>query len=97
MSRIVQGSTAHELGAEYGRELAAAFLLAIRKGATGRTLQRQMGQIVVREISIAVDRLRLAAQPASVVAAYEAACRTACRDVLLASRARDRRPVQAAA
>ena len=97
MSRVVHASTARELGAEYGRELAAAFLLAIRKGARDRALQRQMGQIVVREISIAVDRLRLAAQPASAVAAYEAACRAACSDVLLASRARDSRPEQAAA
>jgi len=71
-----------QIGAEYGRDLAAALLLAVERGAD-RDIEHDMAQIVLREINAAVDRLRTARMPELLVAAYERACRESCRAQLL--------------
>ncbi len=76
-----------QIGAEYGRDLAGALLLAFERGA-GRGAEQEMTQIVLREISAAVQRLRDARLPELLVAAYERACRESCREQLLPAIAR---------
>jgi hypothetical protein len=71
-----------QIGAEYGRDLAAALLLAVEKGADRET-EQAMAQIVLREIGAAVERLRAARLPELLVAAYERACRESCREQLM--------------
>ena len=81
-----------QIGAEYGRDLAGALLLAVERGAD-RDAEHQMTQIVLREINAAVQRLRDARIPELLVAAYERACRESCREQLLP--AIERRQAQA--
>jgi hypothetical protein len=71
-----------QIGAEYGRDLAAALLMAVERGAD-RGVEHEMAQIVLREINAAAARLRAARLPELLVAAYERACRESCRTELL--------------
>jgi len=71
-----------QIGAEYGRDLAGALLLAVERGAD-RDAEHEMTHIVLREINAAVQRLRGARIPELLVAAYERACRESCREQLL--------------
>jgi len=69
-------------GYEYGAELAAALVLASHRADADVGLKREMAQIVLREIESAVGRLRKAAAPLLLIAAYEQACRAGVRDEL---------------
>lgn len=71
-----------QIGAEYGRDLAAALLLAVDRGAD-RDVEQEMAQIVLREINAALQRFRSAHMPEFLVATYERACRESCRAELL--------------
>jgi hypothetical protein len=73
-------------GGEYGRELAAALLLASSRGDADRALKAEMARIVLRQISAAVETLEDAAFPAHLVGLYESAAREGVRDELLRSR-----------
>jgi hypothetical protein len=79
-----------QIGAEYGRDLAAALLLAVDRGAD-REAEHEMAQIVLREIGAAVQRLRETGLPELLVATYERACRQSCREELLPAIARRQR------
>ena len=70
-------------GAELGRDLAAAYVLATVNRPADRDSKRQMAQIVLREICSAVEKLRTADFPDRLVIAFEHACREACRQELL--------------
>jgi hypothetical protein len=72
-------------GAEYGQDLAAALVLAVRRSAADYHAKRQMAEVVLREILDSIDRLRAAGVPNVSIGAYEWACRAACRDTLLSS------------
>ena len=71
-----------QLGREYGTELAAALVLASRRVGSDTQVKRQMAQIVLREIGIAVDELRRAEYPFEVVQAYEHGAREGVRDLI---------------
>lgn len=71
-----------QIGAEYGRDLAAALLLAVERGAD-RDDEHEMARIVLREIDAAVGRFRAARLPDFLVATYERACRESCRAELM--------------
>ena len=83
-------------GAELGRDLACAFILATVDRPADRDAKRQMGQIVLREISAAVRGLRDAGLAETLVAAFDSACRQACREQLLAALPADAAARQAA-
>ena len=74
------------LGAEYGRDLAAALVLASARSGEDRATVRAMARIVLREIAAAVDKVRDASIPAPLAKAYEQACRASVRSELMASR-----------
>ena len=74
-----------QIGAEYGRDLAAALLLAVERDPADLAVERKMTAIVLREIGAAVQRLCDASLPELFVAIYERACRESCRVELLAA------------
>lgn len=78
-----QAVSLRESGTALGRDLAAAFVLATVDRPADRDSKRQMARIVLREISSAVENLRAAGLPESLVGAFEHACREACRRELL--------------
>jgi hypothetical protein len=82
-SRVHTFEEVRRLGGALGRELAAALVLASGRGNVDRALQRQMARIVLREIAVAVEKLRNAAFPADLTALYERAAREGVRDELL--------------
>ena len=85
-------------GLEYGKELAAALVLASNRTGADVETKRQMAQIVLREIDSAVDTLRKSPAPLILIAAYEQACRAGVRDELQRSMATARyRPLRRAA
>jgi hypothetical protein len=86
-SRIQSFEEVRRLGGEFGRELAAALMLASGRGNADRALQRQMARIVLRQIAVAVEKLEKAAFPAELTALYKRAAREGVRDELLKSRA----------
>jgi hypothetical protein len=75
--------TLRQAGAEFGRDLASALVLAAKRADGDRELKKHMSQIVLREISGSVNCLRDQSLPESLVAMYERACREACRSELL--------------
>ena len=86
-SRVERFEEVRRLGGEFGRELAAALMLASNRANAERALQRQMARIVLRQIALAVEKLENAAFPADLVALYERAAREGVRDELLKSQA----------
>lgn len=76
-------------GYEYGKELAAALVLASRRAHGDRVAKREMAQIVLREIGASVEALRVSSAPLLLVAAYDEACRTGVREELERSIAAD--------
>lgn len=75
------------LGSAYGRELAAALVLASNRGNADVAVKRQMTRIVLREIDAAVGKLRYASFPTELTALYERAARDGVRNELMKSRA----------
>jgi hypothetical protein len=73
-------------GSEYGRELAAALVLASSRGNADRALKAEMARIVLGQIESAVRTLEDAAFPSDLIALYESAARQGVRDELLRSR-----------
>ncbi|MGH6923499.1 MAG: hypothetical protein ACRED5_07140 [Propylenella sp.] len=86
-SRIQRFEEVCRLGGEFGRELAAALMLASGRGNADRALQRQMARIVLRQIAVAVEKLENAAYPAKLIRAYERAAREGVLNELLKSQA----------
>lgn len=79
---IVNSTPALELersGREYGRELAAALVLASSRVGNHPELKREMSQIVVREILKSAADMRTASVAEPLVRAYELACRAGVR------------------
>ena len=72
-------------GADYGRELASALVLAVSRGRGDRVEEKAMTRVVLREIRRAVDWLRESGLESALVDQYERACRLACKDELLRS------------
>jgi hypothetical protein len=85
--RIHTFEEVRRLGGEFGRELAAALVLASGRENADRALQRQMAGIVLRQIAVAVEKLENSAFPENLVKLYERAAREGVRDELLKSRA----------
>jgi len=82
-SQLHAHDTVRRIGLEYGRELAAALLLATRRNDADTGMTRRMAQIVVREIAAAVAKLQAAALSDEVVATYERAARDGVGEGLL--------------
>lgn len=68
-------SELQERADEFGRELAAALILAGEEGGRDRGLMREMTAVAAREMRAAVDWLREGGLPVALVADYERACR----------------------
>ena len=66
------------MGQRYGRELAAALVLASKDASQG--LKRQMAQIVLGQIEAAVLVLKNAVVPADIIHIYEAGARNGVHD-----------------
>jgi hypothetical protein len=81
-SRVHRFQEVRRLGGEYGRELAAALVLASSRTAD-RALKRQMARIVLRQIAAAVEKLKNAAFPAELTLVYERAARQGVHEELL--------------
>jgi len=75
MSNVAQAQEIQKLGREFGRELAAALVLASEQAGDDRNLTRQMARLVLLQIEGAVRKLRDAAFPRDLLAVYEKACR----------------------
>jgi len=73
------------IGDEYGGELAAALLLVSSRGSADRAAKRQMAQIVLKQIEIAVQGLKNAAFPTDLIQIYERGVRAGVRERLLRS------------
>ena len=85
-------------GLEYGKELAAALVLASNRTGADIQTKREMAQIVLREIDSAVETLRKSSAPLILIATYEQACRAGVRDELRRSMATARyQPIRRAA
>jgi glutamine synthetase type III len=85
-------------GLEYGKELAAALVLASNRTGADIEAKREMAQIVLREIDSAVETLRKSSAPLILIATYEQACRAGVRDELQRSMATARyQPIRRAA
>ncbi len=88
MARIIHTEAeVRRLGSEYGRELAAALVLASSRPDADVTMKRQMARIVLREIGTVVRQLKDASFPVELAALYESSARAGVRDELLKSRA----------
>lgn len=72
-------------GQEYGKELAAALVLASNRIGADTAAKREMAQIVLREIDSAVETLRKSSAPLLLIAAYEQACRAGVKEELTRS------------
>ena len=72
-------------GNEYGRELAAALVLASSRGNPDRAMKRQMAQIVLDQIEPAVEALKNGAFPERRIQIYERAVRSGVHEELLTS------------
>ena len=83
-SRAHTEDEVRRIGTEYGRELAAAMVLASSRGNADRTLKRQMAQIVLDQIEATVQELKAGAVPADLVQIYQRA-RDGVREELLMS------------
>lgn len=75
------------LGSEYGRDLAAALVLASDRAGDDRALKRQMAGLVLGEIAAALEKLRNAAISSDLIEVYERGAREGVRDELLKSKA----------
>ena len=87
-------------GYEYGKELAAALVLASHRARGDLATKREMAQIVLREIGAAVQALRGSSAPLLLVAAYDRACRAGVREELersIAAEAAERNEARRAA
>ncbi len=76
MSSIIAMRTELEERAnEFGRELAAALVLAGERAGRDRQMMREMTAVAAREMRKAVEWLREGALPERLVEDYEHACR----------------------
>jgi hypothetical protein len=83
MSSVVAiRSELEQRAAEFGRELAAALMLAGEQCGRDRAMMREMTAVAAGEMRKAVDWLRQGELPEPVVADYEAACRAAFESML---------------
>lgn len=89
LNAVEREQQVRRLGSAFGRDLAAALVLASRRPGADRALTRQMSQIVVREIDAAILKLRKAAFPAALTESYARGAKEGVRDELLKSRAAD--------
>jgi len=75
----------HRIGKDYGKELAAALVLASSRDGADRALKRQMAQIVHKLIEGAVRDLTNIAFPIDLILIYERGVREGVREELLKS------------
>jgi hypothetical protein len=87
LSAVEREQQVRRLGNAYGRDLAAALVLASSQPGADRGLKRQMSQIVVREIDAAILKLRKGAFPAELTEIYARGAKEGVRDELLKTRA----------
>jgi hypothetical protein len=85
-SRVLTGEEVRRRGSEYGRELAAALVLASSRKDADRGLKAEMAKLVLHQIEGAVRKLADASFPPEIVALYESAAREGVRTELLKSR-----------
>jgi hypothetical protein len=81
-SATVVMSELQQRGDDFGRELAAALILAGERAGRDRDLMREMTAIAAREMRVAVDWLREGNLPERLVNDYERACRNGFRSAL---------------
>ena len=72
----------NDRGRELGSNLGAALILAAERHGRDREFARELVRIVVREIEVAADRLRMAGLSAPVIEAYRSACREGCVELM---------------
>lgn len=75
-------SELEQRGDDFGRELAAALVLAGEKAGRDRNLMREMTAVAANEMRKAVAWLREGELPAKLIAEYERACRKGFQAVL---------------
>jgi hypothetical protein len=86
ISRVHTVEEVRRRGSEYGRDLAAALVLASSREGADRALKAEMAKIVLNQIEGAVRKLEDASFPSDIVVLYESAAREGVRAELLKSR-----------